>query len=133
MRPVERSDLDPALEAIVVRVGLGHPRRWAPLSGGVSCNVWRVDDGARTICVKRALATLNVADDWQAPVSRSLYEYRWFETARSIIPGCAPRPLALDAERGLLAMAFLPEADHPLWKGQLLAGDVHPSTARAVG
>jgi aminoglycoside phosphotransferase (APT) family kinase protein len=127
------SDVDPVLEAFAGQAGLAGVQRWAPLSGGVSCNVWRVDAGGRSICVKRALARLNVADDWEAPVVRSLYEYRWFETARAIIPGCAPEPLALDAERGLLAMAFLPEAKHPLWKRQLLAGEANVATARVVG
>jgi len=114
-------------------MGLAGPQRWSPLSGGVSCNAWRVDAGGRAICVKRALAKLNVADDWRAPVGRALFENRWFETARAIVPGSAPKPLALDAERGFLAMEFLPEADHPLWKNQLLAGEVSVVTAGAVG
>ena len=133
MDSVHPSDIDPELATFVAAVGHGGPQRWTPLSGGVSCNVWRVDVEGRSICVKRALGRLNVADEWSAPVVRSLYEYRWFETARTIIAGCAPAPLALDAERGLLAMEFLPEADHPLWKRQLLAGDVRVATAQAVG
>ncbi|MEO8926564.1 MAG: aminoglycoside phosphotransferase family protein [Caulobacteraceae bacterium] len=126
-------DIDPALESFVVGMGFAGPQRWSPLSGGVSCNAWRVDAGGRAICVKRALAKLNVADDWRAPIGRCLYEYRWFETARALVPGCAPETLALDAERGFLAMVFLPEAAHPLWKRQLLAGEVDIATARAVG
>jgi aminoglycoside phosphotransferase (APT) family kinase protein len=126
-------DIDPSLETFVRNAGLSGPQRWTPLSGGVSCNVWRVDVEGRSICVKRALARLNVADEWSAPVIRSLYEYRWFATARTIMPGCAPAPLALDAGRGLLAMEFLSEADHPLWKRQLLGGEARVSTAKAVG
>ena len=128
-----RSEIGPELEAFVATAGLAGPRRWIILSGGVSCDVWRVEAGGRSICVKRALPKLNVADDWRAPVGRVLYEYRWFETARAIVPGSAPKPLALDAERGFLAMEFLPEGNHPLWKRQLLAGEVDVSTARSVG
>ncbi|MGI9170815.1 MAG: phosphotransferase family protein [Caulobacteraceae bacterium] len=134
MRPPrsEGSRTDPELELFVVGMVAG-PQRWTPLSGGVSCNAWRVDSDGRSICVKQALARLHVADDWRAPVGRALFEYRWFETARALVPGSAPKPLALDAERGFLAMEFLPEADHPLWKRQLLAGEVHVATAAAVG
>ncbi len=128
-----RANTDPELDAFVAGMGLAGPRRWTPLSGGVSCNAWRVEAGGRAICVKRALPKLNVADDWRAPVGRALFEYRWFETARALVPGCAPKPLRLDAERGLLAMEFLPEADYPLWKNQLLAGEVNVATAGAVG
>ncbi|MGI8840863.1 MAG: phosphotransferase family protein [Caulobacteraceae bacterium] len=129
----QRANIDAQLDAFVASVGLGAPQRWTPLPGGVSCNAWRVDVAGRAICVKQALPRLNVADDWRAPVGRAVFEYRWFETARAIVPGCAPRPLALDAERGFLAMEFLPEADNPLWKRQLLAGEVHVATAGAVG
>ena len=127
------ADIDPDLEAFVAAVGLVGPCRWTPLSGGVSCNAWKVEAAGRAICVKRALPKLNVADDWRAPVGRALFEYRWFETARALVPGVAPKPLAVDAESGFLAMEFLPEVDNPLWKRQLLAGEVHIPTARAVG
>jgi aminoglycoside phosphotransferase (APT) family kinase protein len=128
--------VDPALRAFVAGLGLAGPgaaQSWRPLSGGVSCDVWRVEVGEGAICVKRALARLNVADDWRAPIGRVLYEARWFETARSISPAAAPEPLAVDAERGFLATAFLPPEVYPLWKGQLLAGRVEAETARAVG
>ncbi len=123
----------PELEAFAASAGLAWDQVWTPLAGGVSCSVWRVEADGQAICVKRALPRLNVASEWRAPVRRALYEYRWFETAGSIEPGCAPLPLALDADRGFVAMEYLPEANHPLWKRQLLDGEVKVSTARAVG
>ena len=64
-----------ALDAFLARSGLAAPdvaRRWTPLEGGVSSDIWRVDlaDG-RTLCVKRALPRLKVAAEWTAPVSRN--------------------------------------------------------------
>ena len=35
-----------------------------PLSGGVSSDIYRVDDGDDTFVVKRALPKLRVQDDW---------------------------------------------------------------------
>jgi len=128
--------IDRQLRAFVAGIGMaptGAPQRWTPLSGGVSCDVWRVEAGGSAICVKRALARLNVADDWRAPIGRVLHEARWFDTARSICPAAAPEPLAVDAGRGFLATAFLPPDAYPLWKSQLLAGRVEAETARAVG
>jgi len=128
--------IDRALEDFVAGLGLAAAdaaQRWTPLSGGVSCHVWRVEVGGAAVCVKRALARLNVADDWRAPIGRVLYEARWFETARSILPDAAPEPLAVDGEAGLVATAFLPPDVYPLWKGQLLAGRVEVDTAAAVG
>src|SRR5689334_17970104 len=43
-----------------------------PLSGGVSCDVWRIDTGhGATFVLKRALAKLRVEADWRAPATRS--------------------------------------------------------------
>lgn len=124
------------LEDFLVANGLartGEPQQWAVLSGGVSSDIWRVGLPGRTLCVKRALPKLRVKDDWEAPPDRNLYEWRWFETVRRWIPDAAPEPLAFDPEKRLLAMAYLPPADHPLWKAEMLAGRVDVGFAAAVG
>ena len=124
------------LEDFLVRSGLaaaGEPQTWTVLSGGISSDIWRVDLPGRTICVKRALPKLRVKDEWQAPADRNLYEWRWFRAVRRWIPAAAPEPLAFDPDKRLLAMAFLPPADHPLWKTEMLAGRVDAGFAAEVG
>jgi tRNA A-37 threonylcarbamoyl transferase component Bud32 len=131
----------PALDDFLTRHGLAdasESRRWTPLTGGVSSDIWRVDLGSghnhgRTLCVKRALAQLKVAAEWKAPVSRNAFEWAWIRFASEILPDAVPAPLAHDEAAGLFAMGFLDPADHPVWKQQLLAGHVDPSTAAAVG
>ena len=86
-----------------------------------------------TVCVKRALAKLRVAADWRAPVSRNLYEWRWFETVRGILPDAAPTTLAADHDLGVFAMEYLEPLTHPLWKAQLLRGEVDVAVAATVG
>jgi len=128
--------VDPALPAFLVRTGLAReraPQGWSTLGGGVSSDIWRVDLEDRTVCVKRALAKLRVAADWRAPVSRNLYEWRWFETVRAILPQAVPTPLAADHDLGVFAMSYLDETSHPVWKSQLLRGEVDLNVARAVG
>src|ERR1700761_3670007 len=129
-------DIDPELEAFAAEQGLvrpGETARWTALAGGVSSDIWRLDAGGRTVCVKRALAKLRVKDDWTAPVGRNLYEWRWFETAQSIEPDAAPSLIALDEKRGAFAMAYLPPQSYRLWKTELLAGRVDVDFAAEVG
>ncbi|MCW3475369.1 phosphotransferase family protein [Limobrevibacterium gyesilva] len=104
----------------------------APLTGGVSSDIWRIDLPQGPVCVKRALARLRVAADWRAPVGRNLYEARWMRRAAASVPGAAPALLGQDAESGSLAMQFLPAAEYRLWKTELRDGRADPCFAGAV-
>ncbi len=106
--------------------------RASPLTGGVSSDIWRIECARGTLCVKRALPQLKVAQLWEAPVERNRYEWRWMQTADAIVPGSAPRVLAHD-EAGFFAMEFLDAEHHPLWKSELRAGRADPAFARNVG
>jgi len=105
---------------------------WTPLAGGVSSDIWRVDAGARTLCIKRALPRLKVAQEWNAPIERNAYEWAWLEFAFERFPDNVPEPIASDASRGILAMAYLDPLRNPVWKRKLLDGDVAPDTAASV-
>lgn len=103
------------------------------LAGGVSSDIWRVDLPGRTICVKRALPRLKVEAEWVVPVDRSRHEWDWYRLVDARLPGACPHPIARDETSNLFAMDFLPAATYPLWKKQLLAGEVDVAVARAVG
>ncbi len=111
----------------------GEPVRCTALAGGVSSDIWRIDLPGRSLCVKRALPKLRVGAAWFAPVSRNRYEWEWLQLAATIVPAAVPRPLAHDATLGLFAMEFLPPERYPLWKRQLLDGQVEAGTAAQVG
>ena len=106
---------------------------WHPLAGGVSSDIWQVELPGRSICVKRALPQLKVAAEWLAPVDRNAYEWAWMKFAARHCPANVPAPLAHDEAAGLFAMSFLESQAHPVWKQQLMAGEVVPATAGAVG
>jgi aminoglycoside phosphotransferase (APT) family kinase protein len=112
------------------RAGLGTPIRVEALSGGVSSDIWRVDLPGASICVKRALPRLRVAQVWEAPIERNRYERQWMQTAGHAVHGAAPRVLAWDDAAGLFAMEFL---DHPVWKTLLRDGHANASFAAKVG
>ena len=114
-------------------LGDGDDAELTPLVGGVSSDLWKVDLPGQTVCVKGALVQLRVAREWLAPVSRNRVEHDWLRFAATVAPGQVPRVLADDAEAGLFAMEFLPPQRYPVWKAQLLAGQVDPMAARAVG
>ena len=101
-----------------------------PLTGGVSCDVWKVETSTGPIVVKRPLEQLRVAAEWHAPIDRGQSEARWLKRARSVDPAIAPEVLAELPGYGF-AMRFLPGA--PVWKDELIAGRVDAAFAAAVG
>jgi aminoglycoside phosphotransferase (APT) family kinase protein len=105
----------------------------APLTGGVSSDIWRIDLARGPVCVKRALPKLRVAADWQAPVDRNIYEARWMRRAAAAQPGAVPALLGQDPDTGTLAMDFLAPGQHPNWKLVLRDGVAEPEFAAAVG
>ncbi|HVE56514.1 MAG TPA: aminoglycoside phosphotransferase family protein [Pyrinomonadaceae bacterium] len=111
----------------------GEKAVWTSLSGGVSSDIWRVCLPGQTICVKRALATLKVEADWQAPTERNIYEWEWFKFVHQNFPEIVPHPLAHDNEKQMLAMEFLAPEDFKVWKTALLNGEADAEFAGKVG
>lgn len=102
------------------------------LTGGVSSDIWRVDLRRGAVCVKRALPRLRVAQRWEVPVERNLFEWRWMEIAARAVPRSAPRVLAHD-RAGIFAMEYLDGSRHRLWKAELRTGRADAAFAAAVG
>jgi fructosamine-3-kinase len=104
-----------------------------PLTGGVASDIWKIRTGSSVFVVKRALARLRVAQEWNAPVSRNASEVEWLIEAGKVVRGAVPEILAHDAERGVFAMSFLDPADHPVWKSELRLGHITPDFASMLG
>lgn len=124
------------LNEFLFRTGLlerGEKAVWTTLAGGVSSDIWRVDLPDQTICVKRALARLKVAADWQAPTERNNYEWEWFRFVHENFGAIVPRPLAHDREMQMLAMEFLAPEDFKNWKSELLKGETDAAFAANTG
>jgi 5-methylthioribose kinase len=104
------------------------------LSGGVSCDVYRVEIAGRaSLVVKRALPKLRVNVDWRAPPQRSQAEVAWIALVAGINPHWAPKILGVDRERHLFAMEYFPPDRYPIWKSELAAGRVNIDIATSVG
>ena len=131
-KPTLPKELLQALERLGL-VDIGAHISAAPLLGGVSSDIWRVDRPQGSIVVKRALLKLRVAQYWAAPVERSSHEAAWLKMAGCLLPGVAPELLGFDELSGTVAMTYLDPQDHPSWKQQLMQGVVDPDAAAEVG
>ncbi len=131
-----RAEVPAAFAQALRELGLAGPQplTGVPLTGGVSSDIWRIDDTTRgAVCAKRALARLRVAADWRAPIERNLYEARWMRVAGEAAPGCTPEVLGQHPALGVLVMSWLPPDRYALWKQALREGRAEPAVAAAVG
>src|SRR5271163_1892282 len=98
--------VDPAVLNFLFRAGLApedSTPMFAPLTGGVASDIWKVSVNGRTFVLKRALPQLRVQQVWKAPISRNANEVRWMLEAKRVVPGAVPEVLAQDPELGLFA------------------------------
>jgi len=113
-------------------LGAGETPAAQALRGGISSDIWHVSTRAGQIVIKQPLAELAVGN-WHAPLERSRYEAQWLRTVDALQPGVCPKVLACDPGQHLIAMEYLDPAQHPVWKAQLLAGQVDVRLAALVG
>lgn len=116
-------------------IGANEQPRFSFMTGGVSCDVARVDlaDG-RTFVIKKALAQLRVASEWLAPAERSAFEVQWLKRVRARVSAkLVPEVIAELPERHIFVMAYLDADTHPVWKAELLAGRIDPDFASLLG
>lgn len=123
-------DISDALAAM----GLGAAGEITRLSGGVSCDVWKIDvAGREPLVLKRALPKLRVTADWRAPPERAAAEVAWLRLVAGINPRWVPAVLGEDRAHHMFAMEYLPAETHPVWKAQMAAGHVDIGFAAEVG
>jgi aminoglycoside phosphotransferase (APT) family kinase protein len=95
--------------------------RLTPLSGGVSCEIYLVEDGADRFVVKRALAKLRVQAEWFADVSRNRHEWRYIRYVSQFLPEVMPALRHWSETDNYFAMEYL-DGSFQNWKQLLLAG-----------
>jgi aminoglycoside phosphotransferase (APT) family kinase protein len=106
--------------------------RLTPLNGGVSSEIFLVEDGAQCFVVKRALAKLKVKDDWFADVRRNVSERDYLACVHGMMPGTVPELRFVSPSDDYFGMEFLGEGFTP-WKQLLLAGDIRIGHAELAG
>ena len=101
-----------------------------PLAGGVSCDIWRVEEEGRQFAVKRALPKLRVQAEWFADPARNRHEQDYLKYVGKFLPGSVPAILFSGDD--FFAMEFL-GAEFRDWKTMLLSGEIEPGTAADAG
>lgn len=133
MRSHSELSPDTALHMLAERERLSSGAVARLLPGGVSNTVVLVEDGARRIVLKQALARLRVEDEWLADRARIVREWEVMQALASVLPpGRIPGLLFLDAGRFLFAMQAVREGAAD-WKSRLLSGELSVATARLAG
>jgi len=109
-----------------------------PLTGGISSEIYRVEDGEQTFVVKRALHQLRVEQPWFADTARNQYEQAFLRYVAAFRPDAVPKLIFSNATAGFFCMEYFNGFSN--WKEDLLAApynenpyDVHLSaTAGAL-
>ena len=102
------------------------------LTGGVSCDIFLVQDGENSFVVKQALAKLKVKQDWFADTNRNMYEQRYLKYINHYLPEFAPKVIASYEHDNLFVMEYLGD-QHSDWKQCLLKNEFDQSTAQLIG
>jgi aminoglycoside phosphotransferase (APT) family kinase protein len=105
--------------------------RITPLAGGVSSEIYLLEDGNRKLVVKQALPKLKVQDEWKADISRNQVEQRFIRYAQAHVPENVLPVVLSGHEQSFFVMEFLGEG-FVTWKEHLLAGGFDPNVARAA-
>ena len=103
-----------------------------PLGGGVSSDIYRVDDGDDVFVIKRALPKLRVHDDWFVDMSRNHYEQQYMQYVGRLLPGTVPAIRCVHDNHGYFAMEYLGE-EFDNWRQFLLAGNFVSAHAARAG
>jgi len=102
------------------------------LTGGVSSDIWLLDDGTNRWVIKRALAELRVAAEWKADPGRNASEYRFLQYVGDWMPEAVPAVRYVSPTNHFFAMDYLAGNFRP-WKQDLLDGKCDPNKATLIG
>lgn len=103
-----------------------------PLTGGVSSDIFLVEQDGKRFVAKRALEKLRVKQDWYADTSRIKTEMACLELFAGLAPGMTPQIIAARPDHGYVLMEFL-DSSFINWKAILLNGQCDTGHAFAAG
>jgi aminoglycoside phosphotransferase (APT) family kinase protein len=103
-----------------------------PLPGGVSSEIYLVNDDSRQFVVKRALPKLKVKQEWFADTSRNGNEAACLSYIARVSPENVPQLKYVSAEHGYFCMEYLGAAWQN-WKEMMLDGRCDLRIAEAAG
>ena len=126
--------MDPEFRQQLLRDGVisGDGAICEPLIGGVSSDIYRVEDGDRTFVVKRALSQLKVEAEWYADPARNRYEVAYLQRVREIVAESVPAVFSHSETGGYFTMELL-GSEFLNWKSLMLRGHFETDHAKTAG
>ena len=114
------------LEKILLKHNIIRSKKYelCSLTGGVSSDIWKIDDKKRIICLKKAKKKLKVKQNWNAPLVRNMYEASWNEEVYKNFPFVVPKVLFKSKKPYFFVMHYYDEKLFPVWKKNLLANNI---------
>lgn len=106
--------------------------RLTPMAGGVSGEIFLVEDGPDRFVVKRALPKLNVKAEWFADVSRNRHEWEYIRYVAQFLRDAVPALRHCSVADNYFAMEYL-DSGFENWKQLLLAGKAGDGHAERAG
>ncbi|HZF64094.1 MAG TPA: aminoglycoside phosphotransferase family protein [Chitinophagaceae bacterium] len=106
-----------------------------PLTGGVSCSVWKVDTGIHCFVLKQALERLMVETEWLSDVQRIHREHEAMDALKTLVAaGTIPQVLHRDYNDHVYTMTAAEEGSLT-WKEHLMQGmlnELHAKNAASI-
>ncbi len=104
-----------------------------PLSGGVSCSVFKIVLGDKRWVIKQALEKLEVAADWFSDIERIHREHEVMEALFPLMPkGSVPKVVHVDYNNHIYLMSCA-EDNALTWKEHLMNGNFDEKLAIEAG
>lgn len=101
------------------------------LGGGVSSDIYLIEQSGKRMVVKQALPKLRVKDLWQVDVGRNRTEQHFIRLVSTFLPEAMPRILYCDEKQNYFVMEHL--GGYLNWKSMLLSGNVSTEAAHDAG
>ena len=116
-----------------VRLGIfeGEEISFSPLKGGVSSDIYLVQNGDQKYVLKQALSQLRVEEEWLADVTRNLAEQDFIHYVSSFAPDHVPEVIYADRENAFFIMSYY-GPPYQNWKATMMTGEKSPRVTREV-
>lgn len=118
-------------ELVTAGVISGVQTKCKELGGGVSSDIYLVEERGHKVVVKQALERLRVKDLWQVDVGRNRMEQQFIRVVSKFLPQAMPRILYCNEKQNYFVMEYLDGYQN--WKSLLLSGQASPDLACEAG
>lgn len=109
----------------------GEEITFSPLKGGVSSDIYLIQNKGRKYVLKQALSQLRVEEEWLADVTRNLAEQDFIHYVSSFAPDRVPEIIHADRENAFFIMSYY-GPPYQNWKAMMMSGHKSPMVTREV-